>query len=102
MKRTIKLVFAVAIIGIAGLGVYASVSFEGKKMLCCALDNLESIARGEIPEVEIVCGSSDHKGRCWDGDCEPFYTPFGFAKAWDCYIATGNTNDVCAQDAPCI
>lgn len=102
MKRTIKFFFAVVIIGVAGLGVYTSANFDGKNMLGCVLYNLESIARGEIPEVEIACGSSDNKGRCWAGDCEPFYTPFGFAKAWDCYIATGNTNDVCVQDAPCI
>ena len=67
------------------------------------LSNIESLAGAEnLPEVEITCGSSEHKGRCWNGDCEPFYTPFGFAKAWDCYLAIGNPYDTCVDGAPCM
>ena len=104
MRRSVKFIVMVAIIGIACYGVCLSSSNDGQRAIRSALflDDIESLARGELPEVEIVCGSSENKGRCWDGDCEPFYTPFGFAKAWDCYRATGNINDVCVQDAPCL
>lgn len=87
------------IVLIMGTGIYFSQKSE--TFFDLVLDNVEALARYELPEVEIDCGSDKHKGRCWDGDCEPFYTPFGFARAWDCYQATGDPADVCVQDAPC-
>lgn len=102
MKKCTKFIYAAIITGAVSFGVYTASDFKNEELLSLVLDNIESLARGELPEVEVTCGSPEHKGRCWDGDCEPFYTPFGFAKAWDCYQATGDMNNVCVQDAPCI
>lgn len=102
MKNKVKLTLIASTICIAISGICISSSIKGEKMLNLTLNNIESLARYELPEVEITCGSLESTGRCWAGDCEPFYTPFGFAKAWDCYRATGNLNDVCVQDAPCL
>ena len=98
MKR--KLMVSLVIAVVMGTGVYFSQ--KPKTFVDFVLNEVEALARYELPEVEIVCGKDEHKGRCWDGDCEPFYTPFGFAKAWDCYQATGDPQDVCIQDAPCL
>lgn len=39
-------------------------------VLLMGLANVENLAFGEtLPEVEIVCGSPENKGRCWDGEC---------------------------------
>lgn len=101
MKKYTKFIYATLVISVASLGVFTASNLKAEGLFSIVLENIESLARGEIPEVEITCGSSDHTGRCWAGDCEPFYTPFGFAKAWDCFRATGNPDDVCVQDAPC-
>lgn len=66
-----------------------------------SLTNIESLAQAELPEVEIVCGSSENKGPCWRGDCVIVWTPFGFYHAWDCNKATGSKSDVCVQDVRC-
>lgn len=35
------------------------------------LGGVEALASsGELPEVEITCGSPESKGRCWIGDCD--------------------------------
>lgn len=102
MGKHKKFFFAAAVIAAVGFSTYTALDLKCEVLFPLVLDNIESLARGELPEVEITCGNAENKGRCWDGDCEPFYTPFGFAKAWDCYRATGNPNDVCVQDAPCL
>ncbi|MDE5678093.1 hypothetical protein [Phocaeicola sp.] len=63
---------------------------------------VESLAFGEeLPEVGITCGSPENRGRCWDGECETTWTPFGWYKAWNCNRATGNTSDFCSDGVPC-
>lgn len=63
----------------AALVVAAGVAFAGyntlklqddEKMLSdLVLANVEALARGELPEVEITCGATS--GKCWapSGDC---------------------------------
>lgn len=84
------------------LGIYASIIVSSAKnnIFDVALNELESLADIELPEVVIECG--EVTGRCWDGDCEPFYTPFGFNMAWDCYEFTGSPFDTCVDGAPCL
>jgi len=101
MKNVFKLLVVSVAVCIAALGFYISVNFEGKDWALCVLNDVESLARAELPEVVIECGKVESTGRCWKGTCEPFYTPFGFAKAWECDEPTGNPNDVCVTGAPC-
>lgn len=109
MKKVTNLIVVMFSIGFVSYVTYTSVKKEKIAALTyLSLTSVESLSRiedvdgGELPGVEITCGSEGTKGRCWQGDCEPFYTPFGFGKAWDCYIPTGDPNDVCVQDAPCL
>lgn len=91
----VSLVIAV----IMGTGVYFSQ--KPKTFIDFVLNEVEALARYELPEVVIECGSSDTEGKCWTGDCVPIYTPFGMYKGWDCWEATGDPNDVCLDDVPC-
>lgn len=102
MKNKKKFILIMLTVCVAAWGVDISYCDRGKEIINLTLSNIESLARYELPEVEITCGSLESTGRCWAGDCEPFFTPFGMAKVWDCYQATGNPNDVCVQDAPCL
>lgn len=109
MGKVLRLALVMFSISFISYVTYISISKEKIAALkYLSLKSVESLSRiedidgGELPGVEITCGSEGTKGPCWQGDCEPFYTPFGFGKAWDCYIPTGNPNDVCVQDAPCI
>ena len=80
------------------------VTFKRRRRTKCILDMLgiETVAYGEdLPGVVITCGSPENKGRCWDGECQTTWTPFGWYKAWDCSRATGNQNDFCSDGVPC-
>lgn len=101
MKKTFKLSLTATMIAVATLGVFNMVNLEKAQTIFLSLNNLESLARGELPEIEITCGSAESSGQCWSGFCEPFYTPFGFAKAWVCDTPTGSPSDVCVDGAPC-
>lgn len=67
-----KKIFAALVVaaGVAFAGYNTIKSQNGKNMLSSlALANIEALARGEIPEVDITCGSTS--GKCWAayGDC---------------------------------
>lgn len=67
-----KKVFAalVVAVGVAFAGYNIVQSQNEKSTLSeLALANVEALARGELPELEVTCGQSG--GRCWAsyGDC---------------------------------
>lgn len=67
-----KKIFAVLVVaaGVAFAGYNVINSQDDEKMLSdLVLANVEALARGELPEVEITCGQSG--GKCWAtyGDC---------------------------------
>lgn len=102
MRNKIKFILMAFAICTAAFGISKFSNTKAQEFVNLTLSDIESLARYELPDAEITCGSTESKGRCWKGTCEPFYTPFGFAKAWDCDEATGNPNDVCVQGAPCV
>lgn len=100
-KRSKFMVIAFAIVSV-GLGTYVSFGFKAGKTLDVLLNEIESFARYELPEVVIECGSSEKKGRCWmQTGCEPAYTPFGFFRVTECDRFTGYQSDSCYEDLPC-
>lgn len=63
---------------------------------------IETLAYGEeLPGIGITCGGPENRGRCWDGECQTTWTPFGWYRAWNCNRATGNPNDFCSDGVPC-
>ena len=75
---------------------------EGEQNVVLDMLGIETVAYGEdLPGVVITCGSPENKGRCWDGECQTTWTPFGWYKAWGCSRATGNQNDFCSDGVPC-
>lgn len=70
-KGLIKIVLVMAFLAVAGYGVYMNRTKE--TLSDVMLENLEALARYELPEVEIVCNQYDYTspGQCWeeDGDC---------------------------------
>ena len=100
MKKYLsRIVCAVAVAAIAAYGVYTHQKETQVSNLTLA--NVEALARYELPEVTITCDDSGSGGRCWSGDCEPVYTPFGFFLEWDCYLFTGYVSDYCVDEVPC-
>lgn len=91
--------------GIISFGIlfaYVAINERDEFTYLMHLSEIESLAYGEVlPDVEIVCGSTENKGRCWDGECSTQWTPFGWYSAWDCYNPTGNINDFCSNGVPC-
>lgn len=104
MKKNLKVIAFVTFVAVVCISSYVSVTANLSKVsfMDIMLDKVEALADIALPEVVIECGSAEHKGKCWEGDREPFYTPFGFGKTWDCYIFTGSMYTVCIQDAPCL
>lgn len=93
MKKVIKLAFVAAFVAVAGYGVYTNQTSDAMSDL--ALANVEALARYELPEVEITCGSNG--GACWAifGDC---WVTAG-AHYPDCYFC-GYTSSSCIS--PCL
>lgn len=93
MKKFMIATFVVAFTAIAGYGVYTSQ--KRGLMSDIMLANVEALARAELPEVEITCGSDG--GACW-------------ATSGDCYVSWFIRYDDCAFcgyisyscDSPCL
>lgn len=96
----IKMAIVAVVAAVAGYGIYQN---QIKEVLSdLTLANVEALARYELPDVVIECGSYENKGRCWrQTGCEPVYTPFGFFRETSCDEATGNPSDVCYEGLPC-
>ncbi|MDE5677879.1 MAG: NVEALA domain-containing protein [Phocaeicola sp.] len=63
MGKKIFAALIVAVVAIlAGYNIYQSQRMEND-MSDLMLANVEALARYELPEVEVVCGSS--QGKCW-------------------------------------
>ncbi len=86
------LIAVVVIVAVAGYNIYASQN--NVKLSALALANVEALARYELPDVEITCGSES--GKCWGmyGDCYVSWV----IRYEDC-IFTGYTYDSCVT--PC-
>lgn len=98
MKR---LVFIVSF-SVSSLLIYNITRCLNNNFPIVQLENIEELAYGEeLPGIEIICGSPENKGRCWDGECKTIWTPLGFYKGWVCDKATGDVNTVCINDVPC-
>ena len=81
MKKIKKVAFVAAFAAVAGYGVYTNQRTETMSDLMLA--NVEALARYELPEVDIACGSSE--GKCWGDDgYEYTWTPFGGFKVTRC------------------
>ncbi|WP_289222494.1 NVEALA domain-containing protein [uncultured Bacteroides sp.] len=80
-KKIMKVAFVAVFAAVAGYGVYMNQRTEAMSDLMLA--NVEALARYELPEVDIACGSSE--GKCWGDDgYEYTWTPFGGFKVTRC------------------
>ncbi len=91
-KKIMGLIAIVAIAVVAGYNIYTSQS--NMRMSALVLANVEALARYELPEVEITCGSES--GKCWRayGDCY-----VSWVIRYENCIFTGYTYDSCIT--PC-
>ncbi|WP_276881399.1 NVEALA domain-containing protein [Bacteroides heparinolyticus] len=82
MSKKIFAILIVAVVAVvAGYNVYQSQ--KGEMMSDLMLANVEALARYELPEVVVECGSSE--GQCWaDDGYEYEWTPFGGFRVTRC------------------
>lgn len=67
----LKIALVAAVVATAGYGVYEN---QRQDMMSeVMMENLEALARYELPDVEITCNKNDYiaPGQCWapDGEC---------------------------------
>ena len=67
-NKKMKIAMVASIVAIAGVGVFQSQQ-KNVEMDELVLANVEALARYELPEVDVNCGSTG--GTCWieNGDC---------------------------------
>ena len=67
MRKLLKYAFVAAFVTVAGYGIYTTQKNE--MMSDLLLVNVEALARYELTEIEVECGSNG--GACWaiSGDC---------------------------------
>ena len=81
MKKIAKATLVAVVAVVAGYGIYSNQKADNMSDLMLA--NVEALARYELPEVDIACGSSE--GKCWGDDgYEYTWTPFGGFKVTRC------------------
>lgn len=62
-----------------------------------ALANVEALARYELPDFEVTCGSQE--GKCWTTDYSNMYNCGEYTMVYGCNF-TGSMSDTCYN--PCI
>ncbi|MEL5893768.1 NVEALA domain-containing protein [Bacteroides sp. GD17] len=92
-KKLFAILMVAVVATFAGYNIYQSQRMETMSNLMLA--NVEALARYELPEVDVTCGSES--GACWaaSGDC---YVSW-FIRYDDCAFC-GYTSYSC--DSPCL
>lgn len=93
-KKTIISAFAIAIVAMTAFAGYKTMSHQSTAADLMLDENVEALTQGE--EATIICGSREHKGKCWAETINlKFCKEYSY---YECY-ATGNPNTYCWQ--PC-